>query len=116
VNELGVRVETADPAGWLFTAWDGERQVGWLEMRPREYCYDRESVYSYVEVVELVVEEFARRRGAGSLLLDAAMGMARSHGFQRVSVESTAREDAAAQKFYTAAGFKPRSTIWDVEL
>lgn len=113
---MKIRVATADPAGWFVTAWEDDRQVGFLKMHPREYTYQREPLIRYAEVVELVVVETERRRGVGSELLRTAMNLAAVAGFERLAVESTAREDRPGPGFYRAQGFTARSTIWDVEL
>ena len=55
---------------------------------------------------DIIVDPAQRRRGAGRLLLDAALAALRDLGARQV-VLSTAHRNAAAQRLFAAAGFRP---------
>lgn len=57
-----------------------------------------------MEITDLVVEEAARGRGAGSALLEAALGWARARGVRRAEVR-VATANAGAQRFWRRHGF-----------
>lgn len=57
-----------------------------------------------VEILTIVVDEAARRHGAGRTLLDAALAAARQGGARTAYLEVSSR-NPAAQAFYAQAGF-----------
>lgn len=61
-------------------------------------------VLDEVELLALAIRPEARRRGAGSALLRAAIAGARAESARRVLLE-VARDNAAARRLYERAGF-----------
>ena len=58
-----------------------------------------------LHIVTIDVPKAWRRRGVGSLLMDAAEAWARHHDLRMVGLE-TAQDNLAAQKFYEARGYR----------
>ena len=58
-----------------------------------------------LHIVTIDVLKAWRRRGVGSLLMDAAEQWARDHGLRMVGLE-TAQDNLAAQRFYKARGYR----------
>jgi len=58
-----------------------------------------------LHIVTIDVVETWRRRGVGSLLMDAAEQWAREHGLLMIGLE-TAQDNTAAQSFYAARGYR----------
>lgn len=54
---------------------------------------------------DLFVADAARRRGVARLLMDAALGLARSTGAARL-VLSTAKDNAAARSLFLSLGYR----------
>lgn len=63
-----------------------------------------------LHIVTLDVLTAWRRRGVGSLLMDAAEQGARNRGLRLMGLE-TAEDNLAAQKFYAARGYRKMSEI-----
>jgi ribosomal-protein-alanine N-acetyltransferase len=57
-----------------------------------------------LHIVTIDVVKAWRRRGVGSLLMDAAEQWAREHGLRMIGLE-TAQDNLAAQRFYKARGY-----------
>ena len=57
-----------------------------------------------LHIITIDVPEAWRRRGVGSLLMDAAEHWAREQGLRMIGLE-TAQDNLAAQKFYAARGY-----------
>ena len=58
-----------------------------------------------LHIVTIDVVEAWRRRGVGSVLMDAAEQWAREHELCLIGLE-TAQDNRAAQRFYTARGYR----------
>lgn len=104
--------ESPDDGVKIYFVADDHTEVGHVVIRPRRWA-DDPSPIRYAEITHLWVAESHRRRGLGRRLVDMASAWATEQGFERVSVESTAREDAAAVALYAERGFGRRSIIWD---
>lgn len=91
---------------------DESTELGNIAIRPRHWA-DDPSPTPYAEITHLWVAESHRRRGVGRKLVSLAFEWAAAQGFERVSVESTAREDAAAVALYAELGFGRCSIVWD---
>ncbi len=79
--------------------------AGWIGV----YVFRAVELDGFVEISGLVVDEKIRSRGIGKMLLDAAEGWAREHGYEGISVRSnTIRERAHA--FYKRNGFEGEKT------
>jgi GNAT superfamily N-acetyltransferase len=113
-----VIVASADEQGTLLVYEAGGEALGRLQIRERQWPKGRKSgsIYRYAEVTGLQVVEHARRRGIGRELMKAALEWAGAQGFERVSVEASARAPRSAVAFYEAVGFTQRSVVLDVSL
>ncbi|MFZ0959668.1 MAG: N-acetyltransferase [Terriglobia bacterium] len=58
-----------------------------------------------LHIVTIDVLEAWRRRGVGSLLMQAAEQWAQDHGLRMIGLE-TAQDNLAAQRFYAARGYR----------
>ena len=58
-----------------------------------------------LHIVTIDVLKVWRRRGVGSLLMEAAEQWARDHGLRMIGLE-TAQDNLAAQRFYEARGYR----------
>jgi ribosomal-protein-alanine N-acetyltransferase len=58
-----------------------------------------------LHIITIDVLETWRRRGVGSLLMEAAEQWAVDHGLQMIGLE-TAQDNLAAQRFYMARGYR----------
>ena len=58
-----------------------------------------------LHIVTIDVVKAWRRRGVGSILMDAAEGWAQEHGVSLIGLE-TAEDNPAAQRFYKARGYR----------
>lgn len=87
-----------DPGGQIFLAVDGVDYLGAvaLMMMP-DGC---------VELAKMGVRPAAQGRGAGRLLVSAAVDHARTMGMKRIYIETNSKL-ATALHLYHAAGFKP---------
>ncbi len=94
----GLPGEYVPPLGALFLALDGDAAVGCVALRPFE-------APRVAEIKRLYVVPAARDRGLGERLSEAAVGVARVAGYERVRLDtlSTMR---AAQRLYTRLGFR----------
>ena len=82
--------------------FEHEGQVqGWIELR---ITYAMESG-ERAEIVGLVVDQAARRKGVGKHLVDFARGWAREKGIQTLLVRSR-KSRVEAHAFYPAVGFE----------
>ncbi len=63
-----------------------------------------------LHIVTIDVLEAWRRRGIGSLCMDAAEAWARDHNFRLMGLE-TAEDNLAAQRFYAARGYRKADRI-----
>lgn len=91
-------------AGDVFVAIDAnERVLGWTHVVPRLQLEEA----PFAELAGLVVDAGARGRGAGALLLHAAEGWARTHGFTQLRVRSNVVRERA-HRFHLREGYAER--------
>ena len=86
----------------LFIAHEDNKPVGFTQLYPG---FSSVSLARIFVLNDLFVDEHARRKGAASKLMAAAVGYADSLGAIRVSL-STATTNEAAQRLYQSAGWK----------
>jgi GNAT superfamily N-acetyltransferase len=87
-----------DPGGAIFLAMDDDEPVGAVALMPMGE--------GSVELAKMGVRPAAQGKGAGRLLVAAAIEGARAMGMKRVYIETNSRL-ATARKLYDAAGFRP---------
>lgn len=93
-----------DPGGAILLAVDGETPVGVVAL---VVMMDQGSV----ELAKMGVRPQAQGKGAGRLLMSAAVAKAREMGMHRVYIETNSKLGPAL-KLYHEAGFRPlRETI-----
>lgn len=82
----------------FWTAWDGGQLLGCGALKELDPTQG--------EIKSMRTPDALRRRGAGRALLNHIIAVARSRGYQRLSLE-TGSQDAfrAAQSLYASAGF-----------
>lgn len=102
------------PQGAMFLCRD-ERgyDLGHIYVEEREWPPTRRSQVKYAEITALRVAERHRRKGIGRALIAAAREWAREHGYERISVEASAKQPREAVAFYEAVGMVARSVILD---
>jgi len=93
----GLPGEYVSPSGALFLAIDGDEAVGCVALRPFEPP-------RVAEIKRLYVVPAARHRGLGMRLSEAAVGVARAAGYERVRLD-TLSSMQAAQRLYERLGF-----------
>ncbi|HEV7694413.1 MAG TPA: GNAT family N-acetyltransferase [Hyphomonadaceae bacterium] len=87
-----------DPGGAIFLAVDGADYLGAVAlMKMDDAC---------VELAKMGVRPAAQGRGAGRLLVAAAVDHARAMGMKRIYIETNSKLHTAIH-LYHAAGFKP---------
>lgn len=86
----------------LFIAHEDNKAIGFAQLYP---SFSSVSLARIFVLNDLFVEEHARRKGAASKLMAAAVEYADSLGAIRVSL-STAATNEAAQRLYQSAGWK----------
>ena len=79
--------------------------AGWIGV----YVFRAVELDGFVEISGLVVDERTRSRGIGKMLLDAAEGWAREHGYVGISVRSNTKRERA-HAFYRQNGFQGEKT------
>jgi putative acetyltransferase len=89
--------EYVPPSGALFLAIDGDDAVGCVALRPFKPP-------RVAEIKRLYVVPAARDRGLGMRLSEAAVGVARAAGYERVRLD-TLSSMQAAQRLYGRLGF-----------
>lgn len=87
-----------DPGGAILLAVDGEQPVGVVSLVVMGE--------GSVELAKMGVRPEAQGKGAGRMLVAAAIDAARSMGMQRIYIETNSTLDAAL-KLYRDAGFRP---------
>jgi GNAT superfamily N-acetyltransferase len=87
-----------DPGGAIFLAVDGEEHLGAVALMVMDA--------TCVELAKMGVRPAAQGRGAGRLLVSAAVEGARAMGMKRVYIETNSKLGPAIH-LYQAAGFKP---------
>ncbi|MCK9397439.1 MAG: GNAT family N-acetyltransferase [Methylobacter sp.] len=86
----------------LFIAHEDNKAIGFTQLYP---SFSSVSLARIFVLNDLFVDEHARRKGAASKLMAAAVEYADSLGAIRVSL-STAATNEAAQRLYQSAGWK----------
>jgi putative acetyltransferase len=82
----------------FWTAWEGVELVGCGALKELDALHG--------EIKSMRTPETLRRRGAGRAILNHIIGVARSRGYQRLSLETGSTEAfRPAQKLYESAGF-----------
>jgi GNAT superfamily N-acetyltransferase len=89
-----------DPGQALFVAESETKIIGWIHVHP-QWVLESEP---HAEIAALVVDQAARRTGAGRALVLEVQRWARRQGFSRVRVRSNIKRQEA-HKFYPALGF-----------
>lgn len=88
-------------AGALLVAEEDGAVLGWIHVCGIRFFQSP----PFAEIVGLVVDETARGRGVGKLLVQAAAGWAAEQGYGKLRVRSNVvREDA--HRFYEREGFQ----------
>ena len=96
----------------LFLALDGEAALGFVQLYPSFSSVRMRPVWV---LNDLFVAGAARRRGVARLLMDAALGLARSTGAARLAL-STAKDNAAARSLYLSLGYRIDEAFDHLEL
>jgi ribosomal protein S18 acetylase RimI-like enzyme len=96
--------------GKVLVAVDGDDVVGHLELLLSQEAPPL-GRYGYIAALE--VRKDCRRRGVGRCLVEAAKGIARAAGGQRLE---TVAEDEIAGALYAATGFRPAGDYLDLDL
>lgn len=96
----------------VFLALDGEAAVGFVQLYPSFSSVRMRPIWV---LNDLFVAETARRGGVARLLMDAAMGLARSTGAARL-VLATAKDNAAARSLYLLLGYRVDEAFDHLEL
>jgi GNAT superfamily N-acetyltransferase len=87
--------------GALLVAEDGGSVLGWIHVCGVRFFQSP----PFAEIGGLVVDEAARGKGVGKLLLEAAVGWAAEQGYGKLRVRSNVvRKDA--RRFYEREGFQ----------
>jgi putative acetyltransferase len=82
----------------FWTAWEGVELLGCGALKELDPLHG--------EIKSMRTPETLRRRGAGRAILNHIIGVARSRGYQRLSLETGSMEAfRPAQKLYESAGF-----------
>ena len=82
----------------FWTAWDGNLLIGCGALKELDARHG--------EIKSMRTPEALRRRGAGRALLNHIIAVARTRGYQRLSLETGSMEAfRPAQKLYESAGF-----------
>lgn len=95
----------------LLVAQSGAQIVGWIHVHPQLLL----EADAFAEIGGLVVDQQARRTGAGRALVAAAQRWAQEHGFERIRVRSNINREEA-HDFYPALGFVRLKTQHTYEL
>jgi GNAT superfamily N-acetyltransferase len=103
VRDARARIAVLDamPSQQLVVAEDpGIRLLGWIQVERRLVLTAGERV----EIIGLVVDAVARRRGVGTLLVNAVQQWALAENLAEIVVRSNVVRDAS-HEFYLASGF-----------
>lgn len=96
----------------VFLALDGEAALGFVQLYPSFSSVRMRPIWI---LNDLFVAEAARRGGIARLLMDAALGLARSTGAAPL-VLSTAKNNAAARSPYLSLGYRMDDAFDHLEL
>ncbi|MGH9353718.1 MAG: GNAT family N-acetyltransferase [Terriglobia bacterium] len=102
LEELRAFITHQKSKTWV--AEEGEKIAGFL------VAHKAAAKVAEAHIVTLDVAEEARRRGVGTLLMDAAEEWARARGCKCISLE-TAEDNRAAQAFYQKRGYEKTEMI-----
>ena len=95
-------------------AWQAERPIGLIMMDGHTdsplFKHRR-----WAEIVALYVDSTVRKSNVAPRLLEAGLGWAHHHGYERVQLFVTASNERA-KRFYARSGFRPVQEIWRIEL
>ncbi|HEV8700297.1 MAG TPA: GNAT family N-acetyltransferase [Candidatus Polarisedimenticolia bacterium] len=106
--ERRFRALADDPDAALLAAEEaGGRMVGWIHVCGRRFLVSD----AFAEIVGLVVETSARRRGAGKGLVLAAEEWARRRGYSVMRIRSNVRR-MEARPFYEKLGYEVVKSQW----
>jgi GNAT superfamily N-acetyltransferase len=99
-EEAAERLIALGPAGTVLVAEENGAVLGWIHVCGIQFFQSP----PFAEIGGLVVDEAARGRGVGRLLLEAAVRWAAEQGYGKLRVRSNVvREDA--HRFYEREGF-----------
>ena len=100
-EEAAERLSTLGDAGAVLVAEEDGAVLGWIHVCGIRFFQSP----PFAEIGGLVVDEAARGRGVGKLLVQAAVRWAAEQGYARLRVRSNVvREDA--HRFYEREGFR----------
>ena len=100
-EEAAERLSALGPGDAVLVAEDGGAVLGWIHVCGIRFFQSA----PVAEIGGLVVDEAARGRGVGRLLLEAAVRWAAEQGYGKLRVRSNViREDA--HRFYEREGFR----------
>jgi ribosomal protein S18 acetylase RimI-like enzyme len=95
-----------DPRHYIAVAEEGtDRLLGWMHVEHRTSMQSAERA----ELIELIVDARARRRGTGRALVDAAEEWGQSRGVASLTVRSNVTRELS-HPFYEALGFVREKT------
>jgi len=112
-GEAELRLAALGPEGAVLVAESDGAVLGWIHVCGIRFFQSP----PFAEVGGLVVDEAARGKGVGKLLLEAGARWAAEHGYRKLRVRSNVvREDA--HRFYEREGFRRVKTqaVFDREL
>ena len=112
-GEAAERLIALGPAGTVLVAEEGGAVLAWIHVCGIRFFQSP----PFAEVGGLVVDEAARGKGVGKLLLEAGARWAAERGYRKLRVRSNVvREDA--HRFYEREGFRRTKTqaVFDREL
>lgn len=98
--EARFRELLAHPPQGLYVAECEAQLIGWIHVQWQW----RLEVAGFAEITGLIVDEAARRSGAGRALVTQAVEWARAQGATRLRVRSNAQR-VESHQFYPAVGF-----------
>jgi GNAT superfamily N-acetyltransferase len=100
-EEAAERLSALGPDGTILVAEEDGDILGWIHVCGVQFFQSP----PFAEIGGLVVDEAARGRGVGRLLLEAAVRWAAERGYRKLRVRSNVvREDA--HRFYEREGFQ----------
>jgi len=100
-GEAAERLTALGPEGTVLVAEEGGAVLGWIHVCGIRFFQSP----PFAEVGGLVVNEAARGKGVGKLLLEAGARWAAERGYRKLRVRSNVvREDA--HRFYEREGFR----------
>jgi GNAT superfamily N-acetyltransferase len=107
VDATGAALERllVDPRHFIAVAGGSDRLLGWMHVEHRTSMQSSDRA----ELIGLVVDASARRRGTGRALVDAAERWAQSRGLTTLTVRSNVTRELS-HPFYEALGFVREKT------